>query len=89
MNTTRARIARLVSLVFVSVSWILCSSAAYAQSREDQYGSPTGPVEHANRAAETLGVLPDTGGPLILLVGAAFVLAGTGLALVGRRMGRR
>lgn len=85
----RLQAARLAGVVFALVLTFLWSTTAYAQSREDQYGSPTDAVDHANRASEALSVLPDTGGPLILLVGAALVVAGTGMTLVGRRIGRR
>ncbi len=81
----RLRAAHLAGFVLVSVMPLLWSTAAYAQSREDQYGSPTAPVDHASQVSGTLSVLPDTGGPLILLVGAALVLVGTGMALVSRR----
>jgi len=79
------RVANLTGFAFASVLLLLWSTAAYAQSREDQYGSPTDPVDHVSRASGTLSVLPDTGGPLILLIGVAFVVAGAGLAIVGRR----
>jgi hypothetical protein len=83
------RLAQLASFVLAVVLSLLWSTAAYAQSREDQYGSPTDPVDHVNRVSDTLGVLPDTGGPLILLAGVALVVVGAGMALVGRRGGRR
>lgn len=80
------RVAYLTSFAFMSVLLLLWSTAAYAQSREDQYGSPTDSVDHVSQAASsTLSVLPDTGGPLILFIGVAFVVAGAGLAIVGRR----
>lgn len=80
------RVAHLTSFALVAVLLLLWSTAAYAQSREDQYGSPTDSVDHVSQAASgTLSVLPDTGGPLILFVGVAFVVAGAGLAIVGRR----
>lgn len=80
------RVAHLTSFALVAVLLLLWSTAAYAQSREDQYGSPTDSVDHVSQAASgTLNVLPDTGGPLILFVGVAFVVAGAGLAIVGRR----
>jgi hypothetical protein len=61
------RVAHVAGFVVVSILSLLWSTAAYAQSREDQYGSPTGPVDYVGRALDTLGVLPETGGPLILL----------------------
>ena len=88
-RNVRYRVVRLAIIVLVSLMVLLWSTAAYAQSREDQYGSPTDAVEPAGRVSDTLSVLPDTGGPLILLVGAALVVAGTGLAVVRRRDGRR
>ena len=88
-NTLRARVAFLTSFALAFVLLALWSTAAFAQSREDQYGSPTDPVEHATRASDALSVLPETGGPMIVLVGAALILVGTGLAIVGRRTGRR
>lgn len=90
-NSTRSahpRIAQLASFVLAFALLLLWSTVAYAQSREDQYGSPTDPVDHANRVSETLSVLPDTGGPMILLVGGALVVVGTGMALISRRGGR-
>lgn len=83
------RVAPLAGFVAVTILSLLWSTAAYAQSREDQYGSPTGPVDHVGRVLDTLGVLPETGGPLILFVGTALVVVGTGMALVSRRNGRR
>ncbi len=83
------RVAHVTGFVVVSILSLLWSTAAYAQSREDQYGSPTGPVGDVGRALDTLGVLPETGGPLILLAGTALVVVGTGMALVSRRNGRR
>ena len=79
------RVAHLAGFAIATVLLLLWSTAAYAQSREDQYGSPTDAVDHASQASGTLSVLPDTGGPLILLIGVAFVVAGAGLAIVGRR----
>ena len=80
------RVAHLTSFTFVSVLLLLWSTAAYAQSREDRYGSPTDSVDHVSQATSgTLSVLPDTGGPLILFIGVALVVAGAGLAIVGRR----
>ena len=69
---------------FVLPFW---STVAYAQSREDQYGSPTDALESANRVSDTLSVLPDTGEPLLQIVGVAMVVVGTGVTLV-RRNGR-
>jgi hypothetical protein len=81
------RVAHLTSFTFVSVLLLLWSTAAYAQSREDQYGSPTDSVDHVSQAASgTLSVLPDTGGPLILFIGVAFIVAG---GRVGHRWSSR
>jgi hypothetical protein len=85
MRSVGLRVAHLTGFVFATVSLLLWNTAAYAQSREDQYGSPTDPVDHVSQASGTLSVLPDTGGPLILLIGVAFVVAGAGLAIVGSR----
>lgn len=81
-RSVRLRTAQLASFVLASALLLLWSTAAYAQSREDQYGSPTDPVDQAGRVSDTLSVLPDTGGPLILLVGGALIVAGTGLSLL-------
>ena len=81
------RVAHLTSFAFVSVLLLLWSTAAFAQSREDQYGSPTDRVDSASRVCDTLSVLPDTGGPLLLIVGVALVVVGTGVT-VARRIGR-
>lgn len=89
VRSVRLRVAYVASFAFTSALLLLWSTVAYAQSREDQYGSPTDAVDHASRVSDTLGVLPDTGGPLILLVGGALVVVGTGMALVGRWGGRR
>ena len=88
-ESPRFRIAHLAGLVLAVVVLLMWSTVAYAQSREDQYGSPTDPVDHVNRVTDTLGVLPETGGPLILLAGIALVVVGAGMALVGRRGGRQ
>lgn len=84
-RSARLKTAQLASFVLAIVLLLLWNTAAYAQSREDQYGSPTDPVDHVNRASDTLSVLPDTGGPLILLAGVALVVVGAGMALFGRR----
>ena len=89
VRSARLRIAQLASFVLAVVLLLLWSTAAYAQSREDQYGSPTDPVDHVNRVSGTLGVLPETGGPLILLVGVALGVGGAGRARGGRWGGRR
>lgn len=88
IRSVRSRVAYLASFVFASVLLLFWSAAAHAQSREDQYGSPTDPVDSAGRVADTLSVLPETGGPLILLVGGALIVGGTVLGLLGR-IGRR
>jgi len=91
-NSTRSahhRIAQLASFMLAFGLLLLWSTVAYAQSREGQYGSPTDPVDHASRVSDTLSVLPDTGGPLVLFVGAALIVAGTSMALVRRRAGHR
>lgn len=80
--------AWLTSFVFASVLVLLWSAVAHAQSREDQYGSPTDAVESAGQAGQSLSVLPETGGPMILLIGGALIVAGTGLSLL-RHTGRR
>lgn len=87
MRCVGLRVAHLTGFVFATVLLLLWSTAAYAQSREDQYGSPTDPVDHVSQASGTLSVLPDTGGPLLLIVGVALVVVGTGVTLA-RRIGR-
>lgn len=86
-RTARLRAAQLMSFTLASLMLLLWSTVAHAQSREDQYGSPTDPVDSANRVSDTLSVLPDTGGPLILIVGVALIIVGTAVTLV-RRIGR-
>ena len=81
------RVAYITGFAVASVLLLLWNTAAYAQSREDQYGSPADPVDSADRVSGTLSVLPDTGGPLLLIVGVALVVVGTGVTLV-RRIGR-
>ena len=78
------------------------STLSLAQSREDQYGSPTDPIDPVGSASgsmsgssggsmsDVVGVLPDTGGPFVLFIGAALILTGTGVALFrGRRADRQ
>jgi LPXTG-motif cell wall-anchored protein len=77
--------AWFVGFVLAALVMLACSTIANAQSREDQYGSPTDPVEFGHTASGTLGVLPETGGPLILFVGAALIIAGTAVTLLRRR----
>jgi len=86
-RSARFKAAQLLSFALASLMLLLWTTAAYAQSREDQYGSPTDPVDSANRVSDTLSVLPDTGGPLLLIVGVALVVVGTGVTLA-RRVGR-
>jgi hypothetical protein len=103
-RTARPRAARLMSFTLAFFLMLLWSTGAYAQSREDQYGSPTAPVDPpagqvasgtsgvgpgGQVASGTLGVLPDTGGPSLLFAGTSLLVLGTGAALVGRRNGRR
>jgi hypothetical protein len=88
-KSLRPRVAQTVTCFSAVVLLLFWNTGAYAQSREDQYGPPTGPVDHVNRASDVLNVLPDTGGPLILLVGVALVVVGAGMALVGRQNGRK
>jgi LPXTG-motif cell wall-anchored protein len=77
--------ARFVGFVLAALAMLACSTIANAQSREDQYGSPTDPVQFGNTASGAFGVLPETGGPLILFVGAALIIAGTAVILLLRR----
>lgn len=74
--------ARLVGVGLALVVMLIWATAAYAQSADDQYGSPT---ESKGPVARAMSVLPDTGGPLLLVAGGAFVVGGTGVALVRRR----
>ncbi|QIN84380.1 hypothetical protein GBA63_18335 [Rubrobacter tropicus] len=80
--------ARLSGCAFAILTMLVLAASAQAQSREGQYGSPTDTMDHASRVSGTLSVLPDTGGPLILFVGAALIVTGTGIALVRRCAGR-
>lgn len=88
-RTARLRAAQWASFTLTSLMALLWSTAAYAQSREGQYGSPTDPVDHVGQVSDTLSVLPDTGGPLVLFVGGALIVAGTSVALLRRRAGHR
>ena len=84
-RSARLKIAHMASIVLAFVFLLFCNAVVHPQSREDQYGSPTEPVDHVNRAADVLSVLPETGGPLILFAGVALVAVGAGMILVGRR----
>jgi hypothetical protein len=88
VQSARLRVAYIASFVLAVFLLLMWNTVAYAQSREDQYGSPTEPVDHVNRASDMLSVLPDTGGPLILLAGVTLVMVGAGLGLIGRWGGR-
>ena len=80
-STNQIRLgARFAGFVLAVLAMLVRGPAAHAQSREDQYGSPT---DSADLAGDALGVLPDTGGSLIPLVGA-LVFTGTGVVLVHR-----
>jgi hypothetical protein len=78
-----------VGLTLPTMLMLVYASVAFAQPADDQYGSPVDPVDPAVNA---VSVLPDTGGPLLLLsIGAALFVAGVGLALrqrivAGRRL---
>lgn len=67
---------------FLMLLMLVWTTAAYAQSAGDQYGSPTKPV---GPIAHVVSVLPDTGGPTLLVVAGVLVVGGTGLALLRRR----
>ena len=78
--------ARSIGVIIAVMFMLIWATAAYAQSADDQYGSPTessGPVAHA------VNVLPDTGGPLLLVAGGVLVIGGTGVALVRRQVRRQ
>lgn len=77
--------ARLILFTLSVMAMLLWTTAAYAQSAKDQYGSPTEP---SGPLADALGVLPDTGGPLLLLIAGMLIVGGTGLALLRGRGGR-
>lgn len=79
INQTRLN-ARFAGFVLAVLAMLVLGTTAHGQSREGQYGPPT---DSGNVAGHALGVLPDTGGPLIPLVGA-LVFTGTGVVLVRR-----
>ena len=80
--------APIVVLVIPLTLILVCATVAFAQSADDQYGSPVDPVRPAVAA---IGVLPDTGGPLsLLIIGGLLVFAGAVLAVRSRiSSGRR
>lgn len=78
---------RVIGFTLSIILMLVCATVAYAQTAEDQYGSPTDTVDPVG---DVLGVLPDTGGPLLLLAaGGVLVVAGIGLAIRRRSASRR
>ncbi len=70
---------RFAGFAVPPVMMLVCATVAFAQSADDQNGSPTDPVRPV---VDVVGVLPDTSGPLlILLVGSVLGVAGAGLAV--------
>ncbi len=62
---------------------VLWAAVALAEgSSGDQYGAPTGPSDVVGGA---VSVLPETGGPLLILAIAGLALTSAGLALLRRR----
>jgi LPXTG-motif cell wall-anchored protein len=62
---------------------LLWAAVALAEgSSGDQYGAPTGPSGVVSGA---VSVLPETGGPLLIVAIAGLALTSTGLVLLRRR----
>jgi hypothetical protein len=80
-----------VGLFLPTMLMLVYASVAFAQSADDQFGSPVNPVDPVDPAVNAISVLPDTGGPLLLLsIGGALIMGGVGLALWHRiALGRR
>ena len=73
----------IVGFALVVAFTVLWAAVALAQgSSGDQYGAPTGPSGVVGGA---VSVLPETGGPLLILAIAGLALSSTGLALLRRR----
>ncbi len=73
----------MVGLALVVAFTVLWAAVALAEgSSGDQYGAPTGP---SGVVGQAVGVLPETGGPLLILAIAGLALSSTGLALLRRR----
>ena len=73
----------IVGFALVVAFTVLWAAVALAQgSSGDQYGAPTGP---SGVVGQAVGVLPETGGPLLIFAIAGLALTSTGLALLRRR----
>jgi hypothetical protein len=73
----------MVGLALVVAFTLLWAAVALAEgSSGDQYGAPTGP---SGVVGEAVGVLPPTGGPLLIFAIVGLALTTTGLALLRRR----
>ena len=72
----------IVGFALVVAFTLLWAAVALAQgSSGDQYGAPTGP----SGVGEAVSVLPETGGPLLILAIVGLALSSAGLALLRRR----
>jgi LPXTG-motif cell wall-anchored protein len=73
----------IVGFALVVAFTLIWAAVALAEgSSGDQYGAPTGP---SGVVGEAVSVLPETGGPLLILAIAGLALTTTGLALLRRR----
>jgi LPXTG-motif cell wall-anchored protein len=73
----------IVGFALLMAFTVLWAAVALADgSSGDQYGAPTGP---SGVVGEAVSVLPETGGPLLILAIAGLALSSTGLALLRRR----
>lgn len=92
------RLVRFIALAIAIVAMmaVMVPVASAQTPAGDQYGSPVnisdigqwGGGWGAEVSSKVTGLLPDTGGVSLLLLGAALMLASTGLVLL-RRSGRR
>jgi LPXTG-motif cell wall-anchored protein len=77
----------IVGFALVVAFTVLWAAVALAEgSSGDQYGAPTGP---SGVVGEAVGVLPETGGPLLIFAIVALALTSTGLTLLRRRFRSR
>ena len=72
----------IVGFALVVAFTLLWAAVALADgSSGDQYGAPTGP----SGVGGAVSVLPETGGPLLILALVGLALSSAGLALLRRR----
>jgi LPXTG-motif cell wall-anchored protein len=80
----RLLVGRTIAGVALVVAFtVLWAAVALADgSSGDQHGAPTGP---SGVVGQAVGVLPETGGPLLILAIAGLALSSAGLALLRHR----